>query len=53
MFILRKIKKLAGKIIRRFYKLTYRFISIDDKLVIFISFYGRGYLMIQELFMNK
>lgn len=43
MFILRKIKKLAGKIIRILYKLTYRFISIDDKLVIFISFHGRGY----------
>lgn len=43
MLVLRKIKKLAGKIIRILYKLTYRFISIDDKLVIFISFHGRGY----------
>lgn len=43
MFILRKIKKLAGKVIKILYKLTYRFISIDDKLVIFISFHGRGY----------
>ena len=43
MFVLRKIKKLAGSIIRILYKLTYHFISIDDKLVIFISFHGRGY----------
>lgn len=43
MFILRKIKKLAGLVIRILYKLTYRFVSINDKLVIFISFHGRGY----------
>ena len=43
MFILRKIKKIAGLVIRILYKLTYQFISVDDKLVIFISFHGRGY----------
>ena len=43
MFILRKIKKYAGKIIRIFHKATYRLIPIDEKLIIFISFHGRGY----------
>ena len=43
MFFLRIIKKLAGRIIRLLYKMTYRLISVDDKLVIFISFHGRGY----------
>lgn len=43
MFILRKIKKIAGKIIKIVYKLVYKFIPVDDKLVIFISFHGRGY----------
>lgn len=43
MFILRKIKQIAGKLIKLTYKLIYKFISIDDKLVIFISFHGRGY----------
>ena len=43
MFFLRLLKKWAGKGIRLLYKLLYRFVSIDDKLVIFISFHGRGY----------
>ncbi len=43
MFILRFIKKLSGKIIRIIYKLTHNFVPIDDRLVIFISFHGRGY----------
>lgn len=43
MFLLRKIKKFVGEIVRILYKLLYRFIKIDDKLVIFISFHGRGY----------
>lgn len=43
MNILRKIKKWAGKVIRILYKMTYKFISIDDRLMIFISFHGRGY----------
>ena len=43
MFILRKIKKYAGKIIRIFHKATYKLIPIDEKLIIFISFHGRGY----------
>lgn len=43
MKLLRIIKKIAGKIIRWGYKLTYKLIPIDPKLVIFISFHGRGY----------
>ena len=43
MKILRFIKKIAGKIIRIIYKSTHKFVSIDDRLVIFISFHGRGY----------
>lgn len=43
MYILRKLKKFAGKIIRILYKAIYKFILVDEKLVIFISFHGRGY----------
>lgn len=43
MFIIRFIKDLAGKIIKTTYKLTHRLVSIDKKLVVFISFHGRGY----------
>ena len=43
MKILRKFKKLAGQIIKILYRLVYRLIRVDDKLVIFISFHGRGY----------
>ena len=43
MFFLRLIKKWAGKLIRLLYKMLYRFVSVDDKQVIFISFHGRGY----------
>ena len=43
MAILRILKKWAGKLIRIVYRCVYRWISIDDKLVIFISFHGRGY----------
>lgn len=37
------LKKIAGKIIRFFYKFLYRFVPVDNKLVIFISFHGKGY----------
>lgn len=43
MFLLRYIKKIAGRIIRIAYKVSYNLISIDEHLVIFISFHGRGY----------
>lgn len=43
MFLLRYIKKITGRIIRIAYKVSYNLISIDEHLVIFISFHGRGY----------
>ena len=43
MKILRIVKKIAGIIIRILYKLTYKLVSVDNQLVIFISFHGRGY----------
>ena len=43
MKILSKIKKIAGKIIRVLYKSTYKLVPVDEKMVIFISFHGRGY----------
>lgn len=43
MKILRMIKKIVGKCIRLAYKLTYRLVSVDENLIIFISFHGRGY----------
>ncbi|MBQ0065649.1 MAG: CDP-glycerol glycerophosphotransferase family protein [Firmicutes bacterium] len=41
--ISRPIKKLAGKIIRFTYHALYKLVKVDDKIVIFISFHGRGY----------
>lgn len=43
MNLLRFIKKWAGKCIRITYKYTHNLVSIDDKLIVFISFHGRGY----------
>lgn len=43
MAFLRWIKKIAGTFIRVLYKLTYKLIPVDPKLVIFISFHGRGF----------
>ena len=43
MKIMRTLKRWAGKVIRILYKLTYRLVRVDDQLVIFISFHGRGY----------
>ena len=43
MKLLRIIKNFAGLIIRFVYKYIFRIIPVDDKLVIFISFHGRGY----------
>lgn len=53
MFILRKIKKIAGKIIRITYKLTYKLFKVDDKLMIFISFHGKDIQIILKRFMKK
>lgn len=43
MAFLRWGKKLAGKIVRLLYHMTYRFIPVDNHLAIFIAFHGRGY----------
>lgn len=37
------IKKIVYKMILLFYSILSKFIPVDDKLVIFISFHGRGY----------
>ncbi len=41
--LLRLMRKLVSRTIHLLYHLMYRFVSVDDKLVIFISFHGRGY----------
>ena len=38
-----KIKTILSKTIELLYKCFYRFIPIDDKTVLFISFHGKGY----------
>ena len=38
-----KIKKFLGRIIKATYNIWYRFISVDEKTILFISFHGRGY----------
>ena len=43
MKFLRQCKKIVAKIIHLIYHALYRFVPIDDKLVIFVSFHGRGY----------
>ncbi len=43
MKIVKYIKILVGSIIKTLYKSLYKFVSIDDKMAIFISFHGRGY----------
>ena len=43
MKLLRQCKKLAAKIIHMIYHAVYRLIPVDDHLVIFVSFHGRGY----------
>ncbi|MDD8049586.1 MAG: CDP-glycerol glycerophosphotransferase family protein [Thomasclavelia sp.] len=40
---MKHIKKLIGRIIRFVYHIGYRFYRIDNKMIIFISFHGRGY----------
>lgn len=38
-----KVKKFLGKFIKANYKIWYKFISVDEKAILFISFHGRGY----------
>lgn len=43
MNIKKSIKLVISNTIRVFYSLIYKLIPVDDKMVIFISFHGRGY----------
>ena len=43
MNILKSIKLIVSKTIQIIYSLVYKFIPVDEKMVIFISFHGRGY----------
>lgn len=43
MNLLKFCKKIVSQTIHIIYKLSYKFVKVDDKLVIFISFHGRGY----------
>ena len=43
MAVVRKLKLFAGEIVRILYLLTYRLFPVNDKLMIFISFHGKGY----------
>ena len=38
-----RIKKFLGRFIKATYKIWYKFISVDEKTILFISFHGRGY----------
>lgn len=41
--MIRLIKNILGKMIKFFYRITYRFIPTHKKTVLFIAFHGRGY----------
>lgn len=41
--MIRLIKNILGKLIKLFYRITYRFIPTHKKTVLFIAFHGRGY----------
>ncbi|CDM69210.1 CDP-glycerol glycerophosphotransferase [Clostridium bornimense] len=38
-----KIKKFLGRIIKATYNIWYKFVPVDEKTILFISFHGRGY----------
>ena len=38
------IKKKIFNLIKVLYKMTYKYIPINNKMVIFVSYHGRGYL---------
>lgn len=40
---MRTLKRMITKCIKFVYSLVYKLIPVDDKLVIFVSFHGRGY----------
>lgn len=41
--MIRIIKKIVSKVLRILYRLTYRYIKVDESCVLFLSFHGRGY----------
>lgn len=43
MRLKKKIKKFLGRIIKTSYNLWYKFVTVDEKTILFISFHGRGY----------
>jgi CDP-glycerol glycerophosphotransferase len=43
MKLVQKAKQLAGHIIRWGYHAMYRFVPVDEKLMLFTSFHGKGY----------
>ena len=43
MKLKKKIKKFLGRIIKTSYNLWYKFVTVDEKTILFISFHGRGY----------
>ena len=44
MNIIKLIKKVVNKAIRLGYKLIYKFIPINDHMIVFIAYHGKGYL---------
>lgn len=44
MRIKSKVKKVISKSIKLVYKLLYKYIPIDEKMVLFSSFHGKGYI---------
>lgn len=44
MRIKSKVKKVISKSIKLVYKLLYKYIPVDKKMVLFISFHGKGYI---------
>lgn len=40
---IRLLVKMAKSMIRFIYKIMYRLVSVDEKMVVFTSFHGRGY----------
>lgn len=43
MTIMRYIKKIAIKIFKVIYKIMYHMVKVDDHVIIFIAYHGRGY----------
>ena len=44
MKIVKSLKKQLFTLVKTMYKMIYKYIKVDDKTIIFISFHGKGYL---------